>query len=103
MVEIRINGENKGIYLEIPKLDEMFLRKNDLMPVNIYKGENNNREFKIGVDINLFNNPYLWSKISIFNQTDIKDNNDLKYFFKLLVDFQNNLISPDLFFSKNTC
>ena len=32
MVEIRINGENKGIYLEIPKLDEMFLRKNDLMP-----------------------------------------------------------------------
>lgn len=100
MVEIRINGENKGIYLEIPKLDEMFLRKNDLMPVNIYKGENNNREFKIGIDKNLFNNPYLWSKISIFNQTDIKDKSDLKYFFKLLVDFQNNLISPDLFFSK---
>ena len=40
------------------------------MPVNIYKGENNNREFKIGVDINLFNNPSLWSKMSIFNQTE---------------------------------
>ena len=54
--------------------------KNDLMPVNIYKGENNNREFKIGIDKNLFNNPYLWSKISIFNQTDIEDKSDLKYF-----------------------
>ena len=100
MVEIRMNGENKGIYLEIPKLDELFLRQNNFMPVNIYKGENNNREVKIGIDINLFNNPSLWSKISVFNQTDINDKNDLKYFLKLLVDFQKNLISPDFFFSK---
>ena len=100
LVEIRMNGENKGIFLEIPKLDELFLRQNNFMPVNIYKGENNNREFKIGVDINLFNNPSLWSKMSIFNQTDVNDNNDLKYFLKLLIDFQKNLISPDFFFSK---
>lgn len=100
MVEIKINGENKGIYLEIPKLDELFLRQNNFMPVNIYKGENNNREVKIGIDINLFNNPSLWSKVSVFNQTDTNDKNDLKYFLKLLVDFQKNLISPDFFFSK---
>ena len=100
MVEIRINSENKGIYLEIPKLDEFFLRQNNFMPVNIYKGENNNREVKIGIDENLFNNPSLWSKASVFNQTDVNDKNDLKYFLKLLVDFQKNLISPDFFFSK---
>ena len=100
LVEIRMNGENKGIYFEIPKLDELFLRQNNFMPVNIYKGENNNREFKIGVDINLFNNPSLWSKMSVFNQTDLNDKNDLKYFLKLLIDFQKNLISPDFFFSK---
>jgi hypothetical protein len=100
MVEIKINGENKGIYLEIPKQDEIFLRNNNVMPVNIYKGENANTELKIGIDRNLFNNPYLWSKISVFNQTDLSNKDDLIYFFKLLRDFNNNSIPPEFFFSK---
>ena len=100
MVEIRINGEHKGIYFQMPKQDEIFLRKNNFMPVNIYKGENSNIESKIGIDKNLFNNPYLWSKISVFNQTDIKNKDDLTYFFQLLKDFNNNTISPNFFFSK---
>jgi hypothetical protein len=100
MVEIEINGENKGIYLEIPKQDEIFLRNNDFMPVNIYKGENANREIKIGIDRNLYNNPYLWSKVSIFNQADLDNKDDLIYYFKLLKDFKSNSISPEFFFSK---
>ncbi len=100
MVEMKINGENKGIYLEIPKLDEIFLRNNNIMPVNIYKGENSNIETKIGIDSNLFNNPYLWSKTSIFNQTDLYNKDDLSYFVNLLKDFKNNSISPEFFFSK---
>lgn len=100
MVEMKINGENKGVYLEIPKLDEMFLRNNNIMPVNIYKGENSNIETKIGIDGNLFNNPYLWSKTSIFNQTNLNNHDDLSFFLNLVKDFKNNLISPEFFFSK---
>ena len=35
--------------MELEKLDENFLRRNNFMPVNLYKGENYNTEQKIGL------------------------------------------------------
>ena len=37
-VELYINDIYEGIYLETQHIDENFLRKNNIMPVNIYKG-----------------------------------------------------------------
>ena len=34
------------------------------MPVNLYKGEASRNSEKIGLQVNLDNNPGLWSKIS---------------------------------------
>ena len=39
LVEIYINGESRGLFIEQEKIDESFLRKNKLMPTNIYKAK----------------------------------------------------------------
>ena len=43
------------------------------MPVNLYKGEQNNYESFIAVDNNLFNNPGAWTKVAYFNQVNEND------------------------------
>ena len=76
--------------MELEKLDENFLRRNNFMPVNLYKGENYNTEQKIGLDENLYNNPGLWSKTSYFNQKKKNNYEDLQEFLKLLQNAFNN-------------
>tara|TARA_Y200000002_G_C22684361_1_gene665390 strand:+ start:193 stop:2868 length:2676 start_codon:yes stop_codon:yes gene_type:complete len=84
IVDIFFNGEPKGLFVEVDRIDENFLRNNNLMPVNIYKGENWNVEKHIGVNDNLFNNANLWSKLAIFNQKKDNDKSDLEKFLKAL-------------------
>jgi hypothetical protein len=80
IAQINLNGKNRGLYIELDKIDESFLRNNNIMPINIYKGENHSTEKKIGLNENLFNNPRLWSKVAVFNQKDENDYSDLKHF-----------------------
>ena len=84
LVELYINGESHGLYMEQEKIDESFLRKNKLMPTNIYKGENSATETYFGINRNLFNNPNIWSKLAVFNQVDPSNTNDLARFLRLL-------------------
>ena len=44
LVELLINDNSKGIFIERERLNESFLRRNKIMPVNFYKGENYNQE-----------------------------------------------------------
>jgi hypothetical protein len=84
LVEFRLNGINHGIYLEYASIDEGFLRRNNFMPVNIYKGE----QFHTGRDqfkgVELFNNPALWEKSAIFNQRDENNYDDLGTLISLI-------------------
>ena len=43
-IELLLNEEKKGLYLELENFNENFLRRNKIMPVNFYKGENYNLE-----------------------------------------------------------
>ena len=72
LVELYINDESDGIFMELERLDENFLRRNKFMPVNLYKGENYNSETKIGLDRNLYNNSGLWKKNAVFNGEKIQ-------------------------------
>ena len=99
LVEVFINEESKGLYLELESLNENFLRRNGIMPVNFYKGENYNQEIRLGLDNNLFNNSGLWSKESYFNFKDRKDKKDLNIFLTLLRDSKNNSESLNSFLS----
>lgn len=90
LVELFINNVSSGIYLRTEHLDESFLRKNNIMPVNIYKGEFFNEDRIYGFDSNLFNNPEMWNKTSIFNQLDPNDFSDLNRFFTLIKLAEND-------------
>ena len=39
LVELFINDKSSGIYMEKERLNESFLRRNKIMPINLYKGE----------------------------------------------------------------
>jgi hypothetical protein len=84
LVELFINGESNGVFMQDERFDENFLRRNKKMPVNLYKGENHNVEKRIGIDENLYNNPGLWSKTAIFNKKSSNDKSDLKEFLSIL-------------------
>ena len=83
LVELYINDKSQGIYHEIEKTDESFLRNRKIMPVNIYKGELVNRERKVLIGLDLFNNPAAWSKVAVFSLARESDSSDLEYFLDL--------------------
>ena len=83
LVEVFVNKKSNGIYIERERLNESFLRRNKIMPVNMYKGEqSNNIENKIGLESDLFKNSGLWDKISVFNIYPEENKNDLKTFLE---------------------
>ena len=83
-IELLLNGKKKGLYLELENFNENFLRRNKIMPVNFYKGENYNQEIKINLPGYLYNNSGLWSKEASFNFNEKKNKNDLKKFLEIL-------------------
>lgn len=81
LVEMFVNNKSSGIFIERERLNESFLRRNKVMPVNLYKGEaSRNSEKKIGLATNLDENPGLWEKISILNSVNLNDYSDLEKF-----------------------
>jgi hypothetical protein len=96
-VELLINEEKKGLYLEVEHLNENFLRRNKVMPVNLYKGENMNQEMKIALPYYLFSNSGLWSKQANFNFYPEENKEDLKLFLRILNDSRNNSSSFKIF------
>ena len=89
-IELILNEEKKGLYLELEHFNENFLRRNKIMPVNFYKGENYNQEIKIGLGNNLYSNIGLWSKEAYFNFYEKEYNSDLKNFLKILKQSKND-------------
>jgi hypothetical protein len=101
LIELFVNGTSAGISIERERINENFLRRNKIMPVNIYKGENYNNERRIGLNPDLFNNPKLWSKISYFNNMEEEDFSDLKNTLEEIypspINFENgNFFDEDL-------
>lgn len=85
LVELFINNKSSGIFVERERLNESFLRRNKVMPVNLYKGEaSRNSEKKIGLATNLDENPGLWEKLSILNSVKLDDYSDLEKFTNMI-------------------
>ena len=83
-VELYINDKYQGLYLETQHMDENFLRMNQSMPVNIYKGTPSRTDKPLNLDSDLFNNPSLWEKRAIFNARAESDYSDLEQFLILI-------------------
>ena len=93
LIELYINDNSEGIYIQTEKINENFLRRNKIMPVNIYKGEQINSEAIIKTENNLFNNSLIWKKVANFNQTNKEDKSDLIDFINLLRKSEIDMIS----------
>ena len=78
LVEFFLNEESQGIYIESETLNEGFLRRNKIMPVNLYKGEQILAESIIGIELNLLKSPGGLKKIAYFNQVEKDDKSDLR-------------------------
>jgi hypothetical protein len=83
LVELFINDKSQGIYYEIERLDEIFLRANSIMPVNIYKGDRDQDTLK-GFSRNLFQSSVIWSKNAENNRYQTADHSDLQRFLELV-------------------
>ena len=95
LVELFINDQPHGIYAEVEDISESFLRNRNVMPVNIYKGEQYNSERLIYTTNYLFNSPGAWTKRAIFNRRDPDDAFDLIAFFEALLDAESSAAALD--------
>jgi len=68
LVNLTINRENVGIYIFVEQLREETLRRLNLMPADIYRGELLGKDKFIDSNIHrLFESPEVWDKMSINN------------------------------------
>ncbi len=89
-VNVYINDKIEGLYLEVERTKENFLRKRNIMPVNIYNGSPSRTNMSLSSSNDLFLNSNLWEKQSNFNRLDFDDNNDLNNFLSLLIKSINS-------------
>jgi hypothetical protein len=95
LVELFVNDHSYGIYAEVEDLKENFLRNRNIMPVNIYKGEQYNSERILYSTNYLFNHPNAWTKRALFNRQHPKDAFDLERFLDKLVDAESSRAALD--------
>lgn len=70
MVELFVNGENRGVHLLFEQMEEMTLRTSGKMPGDLYSGDVVSRDEYRGLGNQLFENAGLWEKIAINNHFD---------------------------------
>jgi len=90
LVEVFMNDQPYGVLIEYDQPGEVFLRHFGQMPVNLYKGEQAHIERSESIDLDLYDNPSLWSKVAVGNDLPEKDYSDLKYFLDLIRRAVNN-------------
>jgi len=93
LIELFINDESYGIYIQSEIPNEKYLRRNNIMPVNLYKGEQAYSERTLGLFYDLFNNTSLWSKKAIFNQKHEQDKSDLQNILLLIREAETNALA----------
>jgi len=78
MVEVFINGRYLGVVNYVEQLGEQFLRKNGLMPGDLYVGEMVGKDFFSDVPRDVFLNAAFWTKEALNNHNPPEWNEALK-------------------------
>tara|TARA_B100001057_G_scaffold446114_1_gene484385 strand:+ start:16784 stop:19561 length:2778 start_codon:yes stop_codon:yes gene_type:complete len=89
-VNLFINDNLQGLYLEVERTKENFLRKRNLMPVNIYNGSPSRTNSPLSLHNDLFINSHLWEKQSTFNRLDKNNKDDIDGFLTQLIKSINS-------------
>ena len=68
LVRLYMNGQDRGVYILVEQVKELMLRKNQLMPGDIYRGEIIGKDQYRQSGINtLFDSPSVWDKVAVNN------------------------------------
>jgi hypothetical protein len=95
LIKVNLNGAYQGLYIYVEQIDESFLRRKNLMPGDIYRGEIIAKDKYLGLpfhEMNLFKNAGLWDKISINNHYHPESRHPLKELIRIL---NSNIINQD--------
>lgn len=84
LVDFSINGVYNGVRLMVEQIDENFLRNNNRMPNDIYKGDNIGQKEFIGVEVSIFENAGIWEKPAFNNHYEEENKYPLYHFLKNL-------------------
>lgn len=91
LVRLYLNGEDRGVYILVEQLEEMTLRRNNMMPADVYRGEIIAKDKFEGSNItSLLESPAVWDKISINNHYDSQANAPLTHFLSLINQVHQN-------------
>ena len=96
MVNVRINGENRGIHLMVEQLEELTLRRNNRMPGDLYAGELVGKDSYRGINNHIFDFPKLWEKVAINNHYPPDSFKPLESLVQFFNSHQNDDIQNEL-------
>lgn len=68
LTELKINRKYAGAKVFVEQINEGFLRRNHLMPGDIYRCDNIGEQFYWGLHSSCFQTPELWDKVAFNNQ-----------------------------------
>ena len=89
LVNLAINRENAGMYIFVEQLREETLRRLNLMPADIYRGELMGKDKFIDSNIQtLFESPGVWDKMSINNHYSEFSKAPLKRMLRIIAELE---------------
>ena len=84
LVNVIINGKWRGIYVLVEQLEELTLRRHNVMPGDLYAGELLARDRYRGINNRVFEHPRVWKKISFNNHYPEESHAPLEKFIGIL-------------------
>lgn len=97
LIRVILNNEDRGVHLLVEQLKEMTLRRNRLMPADIYRGEMHGKDnYKDSLIENLFQSASVWDKVAINNHYPSHAKKPLAHFLKLIQDQDNSEAQAEL-------
>jgi hypothetical protein len=97
LVRVNINGEDQGVHILVEQLKELTLRRNNLMPADIYRGELIGRHSFDGATVDsLFFSATAWDKISTNNHYDLESNAPMEKLIEIVKSRHTELTQKSL-------
>ena len=92
IVRLFVNGEDRGVHVKVEQINELTLRRHQLMPGDIYRGEIIGKDKFRGSEItSLFKSTAVWDKVATNNHFDENAMAPLA----LLIDLINHSSNPN--------
>jgi hypothetical protein len=96
LVNLRVNGELRGVYLLAEQLKELTLRRHDRMPGDVYAGELIGRDSYRGINNHVFDHPWIWNKMAVNNHMPADERKPLERLLHLITARPSDAVQADL-------